>query len=663
MIYPVAPKRKNEWTTADMPQREGDDGPWSSFTLRVGTPAQDVRTFVSTASQVSWIVLQGQGCRPDDGVCAEARGKLYNMNASSTWRPNGFWQLGYERNLGIYANGLYGNDTIGLGIQGSGGPTLTDQIMAVIGTKQIYVGMFAVNPKRTNYTGITEQGQASYMTTLKNQSLIPSVSFGYTAGAPYRLKKVLGSLTLGGYDQSRFTPNNMTFSFAPDTDRDIVVGIQSIVSTDQDGSTHDLLPTGINAYVDSTVPQIWLPLEACKEFERAFGLDYDSENQLYPVNSTLHTKLMAQNASITFRLGDSDSGGQSIDITLPYDSFDLQAKPPFTANATRYFPLQRAANESQYTLGRTFLQEAYLTVDWERQNFSISQCSFDPRISQKNLVSIHSVDNSTTATGQQGATSNGTIIGVAVGVAVAVVLIIGGIAAFFIIQKRKRKQQGAEARTKGSDEEVEKIRQGFAKAELDTDSDHARYEMGDPKADLYAQTPQDSINREVKHLASHAELMGDRMTVEMNGSGQLASELSSYKGFSGPFHEMYDPSAPPVELPATLPLELPASPLPTASPSSNTSSMIFKSANKSSVDRSNGSSPVHEPSRRLHTSRHRPTQPARLAPSRVESERSHSSAPSTTAQVSKETSSPNWSGSSSPQEQGPFSPISPVGGT
>lgn len=70
------------------------------------------------------------------------------MNTSSTGRPNGFWQLGNERNLGIYANGLFRNDTIGLGIQGSGGPTLEDQIMAVIGTEKIYVGMFAVNPKK-----------------------------------------------------------------------------------------------------------------------------------------------------------------------------------------------------------------------------------------------------------------------------------------------------------------------------------------------------------------------------------------------------------------------------------------------------------------------------------------------------------------------------------
>ncbi|KAL8729178.1 MAG: hypothetical protein Q9166_004917 [cf. Caloplaca sp. 2 TL-2023] len=447
------------------------------------------------------------------------------MNASSTWQPNGFWQLGNERNLGIYANGLFGNDTIGLGIQGSGGPTLSDQIMAVIGTQQIYVGMFAVNPKRTNYTGITEQGQASYMTSLRDQSLIPSVSFGYTAGAPYRLKKVLGSLTLGGYDQSRFKANNMSFSFAPDTDRDIVVGIQSIISTDQDGTTHDLLPTGINAYVDSTIAQIWLPLEACRAFEKAFGLTYDPENNLYPVSNTLHKQLLAQNASIAFTLGNSDSGGQTIDIALPYDSFDLQAKPPFTANATRYFPLQRAANDTQYTLGRTFLQEAYLIVDWERQNFSISQCSFDPDISRQHIVPIQPVNGTTP--GQHGATATGKVIGIAVGISVAVILVAGGITAFVVIRKRRRMHQADQIAGKGADDEAEKIRQGFAKAELDTDSNHALYEMDDPSNDPQSKIPQDLMHGEVKHAALHAELIGDRMIAEMRGSGRLASELPS----------------------------------------------------------------------------------------------------------------------------------------
>lgn len=176
------------------------------------------------------------------------------------------------------------------------------------------------------------------------------------------MKKVLASLTLGGYDESRFTPNNLSFSFAPDNERDLVVGIQSIASTDQDGITHNLLSSGILAYVDSTVPQIWLPIEACQAFEKAFGLTYDEKSKVYPVNDTLHNKLITQNANITFTLGNTETGGPTIDIILPYDSFDLVATPPFVQNSTKYFPLQRADNDTQYTLGRTFLQEAYDTI-------------------------------------------------------------------------------------------------------------------------------------------------------------------------------------------------------------------------------------------------------------------------------------------------------------
>ncbi|KAL8640368.1 MAG: hypothetical protein Q9226_008757 [Calogaya cf. arnoldii] len=60
-------------------------------------------------------------------------------------------------------------------------------------------------------------------------------------------------------------------------------------------------------------------------------------------------------------------------------------------NTTRYFPLIRAANESQYTLGRTFLQEAYLIADYERRNFSISQCSWKEGV-QQDIIPILSPD-------------------------------------------------------------------------------------------------------------------------------------------------------------------------------------------------------------------------------------------------------------------------------
>lgn len=150
------------------------------------------------------------------------------------------------------------------------------------------------------------------------------------------------------------------------------------------------------------------------------------------------------------------------------------------------------------------------------------------------------------------------------------------------------------------------------------------------------------------------------MPAEMDGREQLASELSSYKRFSWPFHEMYDPSARPLELPATVPLELPTSPLLIASRRSNSFSPVFRSGNMSPVDvGSNGSSPMHQPSRGQKRCPPPSARPSRPPPSRAEYTRSESSTPSSSARVSVGPSSPDCSGAPSPREG--FSQVLPIG--
>lgn len=172
---------------------------------------------------------------------------------------------------------------------------------------------------------------------------------------------MFGSLTLGGYDSSRLVPNNVSFSLAPDVSRDLIVGLQSITATYANGSAVLLLSKPIWTFIDSTIPYIYLPLDACEEFEKAFGLVWNTTYQTYFVDHTLHESLVAENNNITFKIGNSETGGPIVDICLPYSSFDLAMDYPLVPShlsGVSYFPLMRAANQSQYTLGRTFLQEA-----------------------------------------------------------------------------------------------------------------------------------------------------------------------------------------------------------------------------------------------------------------------------------------------------------------
>ena len=170
------------------------------------------------------------------------------------------------------------------------------------------------------------------------------------------------------------------------------------------------------------VSQMWLPLDVCQAFERSFNLTWNATAELYLLTEGQHAALLAQNTTFTFSIGSSSSGGESAKIQFPYAAFDLSVGHPLVESETRYFPLKRALNSSQYTLGRVFLQEAYVIADYDRRNFSVSQAVIPERGAQQ-IVAIdppglvgedHKTDN----------LRSRDIIGIAVGAFIALVLLI-----------------------------------------------------------------------------------------------------------------------------------------------------------------------------------------------------------------------------------------------
>ena len=326
--------------------------------ISVGTPPKEIRVLASTQVPETWVVLTA-GCIPEDpSNCNDTRGGLFDASASNTWQDIIITTLNAELNLGYNNNsdaGDYGYDTLALGSSATGGVSLKHQVVAGIATKDFYLGNLGLSAQAINITD-SNNPQPAPIKALKTQDLIPSLAYGYTAGASYR--NASASLTLGGYDLSRFLPNDISFTFAPAEARQLVVAIRSITATDAPSTS--LLPKSIFALIDSTIPHIWLPKEACQAFEQAFDLGdaYDPIHNLYTINDTLHEALQKRNASVKFELANDLNSGPTVDITLPYAAFDLQVGSPTFDSATRYFPLRQASNDWQYTLGRTFLQES-----------------------------------------------------------------------------------------------------------------------------------------------------------------------------------------------------------------------------------------------------------------------------------------------------------------
>ena len=154
---------------------------------------------VSTTVGETWVISNNNtqgGCLPSDSPnCPQSRGALVNVNASSTWRDQGIFSLGDELNLpdynypNNYNNGDYGLDDLGVGLPGAGGVTLKNQVVAALATKDYYLGNLGVTSRPTNFTAFDDP-HTSFLSSLKNQKHIPSLTFGYSAGNQYRMDPV-----------------------------------------------------------------------------------------------------------------------------------------------------------------------------------------------------------------------------------------------------------------------------------------------------------------------------------------------------------------------------------------------------------------------------------------------------------------------------------------
>lgn len=260
-------------------------------------------------------------------------------------------------------------------------------------------------------------------------------------------------MTLGGYDQNRFVPHNTTFELNPSQNPQAYINsvvVSSAASSNNWTTPVQLLNTAdrVSAVIDSTTPYLWLPESVCNRFAESLGLTYNQSLNIYTFdgNPSQHDVLENAQLTFTFALSDIQSSGDDVNITLPYEAFDLQLTFPAIpgtnygdANSTAYyFPLKQATNEAQYTIGRAFLQEAYLITDYERNTFSIHQAVHVANpIGNTSIVSITRPSDSTLSpppTTSSKRLSTGAIVGIVVGVAIVVALI--GFALYTFLRKR-----------------------------------------------------------------------------------------------------------------------------------------------------------------------------------------------------------------------------------
>jgi hypothetical protein len=181
---------------------DGNDGSWSTFMINVGNPGQNFRVLASTSGSTTWVPVP-EGCSPaDPDNCPGLRGvepfggaksSGYDATKSSSSKLIGLYemQLGSVDIVNSYGKNFsdhgaqYGYDTIGLGPSSASSLQLSPEVVGGVADKAFFLGGFGLSLNPNNFGS---GALSPFLSLLPNSTYlpIPSLSYGYTAGASYR---------------------------------------------------------------------------------------------------------------------------------------------------------------------------------------------------------------------------------------------------------------------------------------------------------------------------------------------------------------------------------------------------------------------------------------------------------------------------------------------
>lgn len=196
-----------------------------------------------------------------------------------------------------------------------GGTTLPSQLVAAYAVGNPFPGHLGLKAQTSSTTSFSDT-HYSILGHLNATGDIPSAYYGYTAGLNQNTAS--GSLTLGGYDAARGNVDHvLTSDLALESDRDIQLVLTAIKIGDNEMSL-----ARADYFIDSVVPEIWLPQDICNALQDKFGLLYEEIYGIYYVNDSQHDALQALAPTMTLALQAPGDAQNRTDITLSYNSFD-----------------------------------------------------------------------------------------------------------------------------------------------------------------------------------------------------------------------------------------------------------------------------------------------------------------------------------------------------
>ena len=376
----------------------GSDGPWQAVSVRIGSPAQQLDLYPGGIWYST--ILTRQICQ-DLSQFPCGSGGLFDPESSATLDDH---SVEFARGLsGIDSQWTdsailfsYSNSTGILDYLQIAGMTVANfsarmysNITMVYpnGKYPLQVGELALGPvyqqSFSEGPGIPSINASLIPGDLDLQKAIPSNSFGLHVGIGVKALELNLSLWLGGYDASRIvgpvsSQSTNSLQFAIDL-LDIGIGVDHgglpLSSLPQQGllsqGNSSLLNTGLPVTLNPSAPYLYLPNSTCAAIAKNLPVTYDAGMALYFWDTADHRygKIVTSPTYLSFVFRGSSG---NLTIKTPFQLLNLTLEEPLVSISTAYFPCQPPQGpEGHYSLGRAFLQAAFIGVNWASAGESV----------------------------------------------------------------------------------------------------------------------------------------------------------------------------------------------------------------------------------------------------------------------------------------------------
>ncbi|KAH6646283.1 aspartic peptidase domain-containing protein [Truncatella angustata] len=237
---------------------------------------------------------------------------------------------------------------------------------------------------------------------LSSQKKIASNSFGMHIGSAN--PKMAGSLYYGGYDQNRIVGEILTMGGTGDIGNELTLNDISIsvidgsspwdFGTSQTGllaEGNSSISGGLKTRIDGCSPYLTLPTSTCKAIAAHLPVTLNEDLGLYIWNTddAKYTQIVNSASALNFTFSGTSNTDQ-VTIAVPFRHLNLTLEAPLVSSKTQYFPCYSGPSK-QYTLGRAFLQDAFIGANWGSKTWFVAQAP-GPNVPSPNIITLASGD-------------------------------------------------------------------------------------------------------------------------------------------------------------------------------------------------------------------------------------------------------------------------------